>query len=180
MLLQESSQLLFLLTTLPILPSTAFAQTNSWLFPLLNTQYTFERQDTVAASWTSCFVAPVLTMTCVTTGDPTLSWSISKYHLDAHLSWNLISLFSAMTDKAYYSEFQSPAAVLPNGSYAIPLDTLQVNSGCHLYLKETIERPVTEESDSNSGNFLVNIQCVSFTSALLPVDYLDFASRGII
>ena len=85
-----------------------------------------------------------------------------------------------MTDEAYYSEFQSPAAVLPNGTYAIPLDTLQVNSGCHLNLKETIERPVTEEPESNSGNFLVNVQYVSFTSALLPVVYLDFASRRII
>lgn len=65
-----------------------------------------------------------------------------------------------MTDEAF-EDFQSPAPVLPNGSYAIPLDTVQENSRCHLNLNET-NGPLTGTSNSsNSGNFLVNVQYVN-------------------
>ena len=85
MLPQVSSQLLFLLTTVSILLSTAFAQTPNWLFPPVVQNagsYVFESQDTIAASWTSDFVAPVLSMFCQISGP----WSVSKCDIHAHLS----------------------------------------------------------------------------------------------
>ena len=72
-----------------------------------------------------------------------------------------MSLILTITDEACQLEFQSPLAVLPNGSYAVPLDTVQNNSVCHLNLNET-NGPVMEDFTSNSGNFLVNVQCVVF------------------
>ena len=87
MLPQVSSQLLFLLTTISILLSTAFAQTPNWLFsPIVQNagSYVFESQDTIAASWTSDFVAPVLYMFCQLNNNP--GWSVGKCDVHAYLS----------------------------------------------------------------------------------------------
>lgn len=71
-----------------------------------------------------------------------------------------------MTDEVCYSqpiEFQSAAPVLPNGSYAVPLNTVEdANSDCHLNLNETDGTLTGTANSSNSGNFLVNVQCVFF------------------
>lgn len=175
---QVNSQLLFLLASISIHPFTAFALTHSWIFPA-NEQnagpYIFESQDTIAASWTDGFVGATLYMFCQTNNIP--GWSIGKYNFQAHLALNLISSILTMTNEACYSEFQSPTTVLPNGSYAISLDTVQNNMQCHLDLRVT-NASVMREYNSNSGDFLVNVQCVFFRYPPQRVTDLEFVRRG--
>ncbi|KAF6240049.1 hypothetical protein HO173_001659 [Letharia columbiana] len=133
MLPQLAGHLLFFLATTSLLPSTASADTANWLFPAYVQNappITLESQDTMDASWTSEFVAPVLVMFCQTGNDGDFSIN-----------------------------FESPIPVLPNGSYAIPLNSVQdTDSGCHLNLNETNGPLMGTANSSNSGNFLVNVQ----------------------
>ena len=162
MLRNTSSQLLSLLSTNFLLSFTAFAQGPNWLFPadLRNTSgysYIFESQDIIAASWISDFVGPMLYIFCQADSIP--GWHFSEYILDAHLFLDLIARSSI--DDAFYSGFRSPAAVLPSASYAIPLETVQNTSNCHLNLNET-NGPVVRDYTSDSGSFLVNVEYVFF------------------
>lgn len=66
-------------------------------------------------------------------------------------------------------DFQSRAPVLPNGSYAVPLDKVQdTDSHCHLNLNETNGPLMGTGNSSNSGNFIVNVQCVFLPSTFPP------------
>lgn len=79
MLPRLPGQLLFFLATTSLLSSTASSDTSKWLFPAYvpnAAPVTFESQDTIDAAWTSEFVAPVLTMFCLT--DSNGDFSISK------------------------------------------------------------------------------------------------------
>ena len=81
------------------------------------------------------------------------------------------NLSSIITDKErrYEPDFQSPAPVLPNGSYAIPLDAVQTaNQHCHLNLNETNGPLMGTGNSSNSGNFLVVDQYVFFRPGPSP------------
>ncbi|CAD6573785.1 MAG: hypothetical protein ASARMPREDX12_006244 [Alectoria sarmentosa] len=133
MLPRPVGQLLFFLATTSLLLFVASADTANWLFPAYvpnAAPVTFESQDTIDASWTSEFVAPVLVMFCETNNS-----------------------------RDFSINFQSPEPVLPNGSYAIPLDTVQdSDSRCHLNLNETNGPLMGTTNSSNSGNFLVNVQ----------------------
>ena len=89
-----------------------------------------------------------------------------------------------MTDEACCSqpiEFRSSAPVLPNGSYAVPLDTVEEsNSACHLNLNETNGALTGTGNSSNSGNFLVNVQCVFFTLSLNAYQISNLQDRELL
>ncbi|KAM0803567.1 hypothetical protein BDR22DRAFT_886402 [Usnea florida] len=132
-----AGQLLCFLATTSLLALRASADSADWLFPAYIPNappITFQSQDTIDAAWTSAFVAPVLVLFCLN------------------------------NDGSFSIDFRSPAPVLPNGSYAIPLDSVQKanQQRCHLNLNETNGPLMGTDNSSNSGAFLVDDQYVLF------------------
>ena len=177
MLPPSAGQLLYFLATTSLLALKASADSTIWLFPAYVPNappITFESQDTIDAAWTSAFVAPLLVLFCQTNNDNAFSISKSIFCLRASfldaVIWECCDAFrpnlaSVITDekRRYEPDFQSPAPVLPNGSYAIPLDSVQTpNQHCHLNLNETNGPLMGTGNSSNSGNFLVDDQYVLF------------------
>ena len=84
MLPHGASQLLLFLVATFLLQSTASAGRANWLFPASEAPLEFESQDTIDASWTSKFVAPVLTLFCQ--DKPNDGFYPSKSNFRAHSS----------------------------------------------------------------------------------------------
>ena len=103
MLPQLPGPLLFFLAATSLIRTTASADATNWLFPAYVPNappITFESQDTIDASWTSDFVAPVLSMFCQTNNSGDFSISQSFLPASRALSFRGPNCI-AITDEAW-------------------------------------------------------------------------------